>query len=330
MLIHVNASELRAVFRDVKPIFKGAQDGALMCFTVENHILYITCTNGVVYEQQIASEHPGPYTLTVLYQDLSEILPGRGVIELDLSPLFVGVRGESMSSTLQQANGMVSRYKRACQAFTKIATGEVKQWAQLFSDTSPVSKSMQREAPVIFKPPFAIMKFPAFWLQVPNQVLDTVMDLKELRAVAEFAPTEFGVTNDAIEFKRDTAILAVPRNSIGSCKCVDDLTVDHGPPQTLLGGNYLPKVQQFLRSVGPGACRCHFYASGVDLEVSRPRVQSSYKLGTCDTPITTVPTFLEYVQMFFKLCGEAPITITEGKSSVCLRTPRLCMLLSIV
>ena len=330
MLIRVNASELKAVFKDIKPVFKNSADAALMGFTVENHILYITCSSGVVYEQQLASEHPGPYSLTVLYQDLSEILPGRGVVELDLSPLFVGIKSESMSSTLQQANGIVSRYNRRNGTFSKIAPGEVKQWARLFSETAPVTKSLQREAPIIFKPPYAIMKFPAFWLQLPNNALDTVMALNELKAVAEFAPTEYSVTADAIEFRRGSAILAVPRNSMDSCKFIDDMLGDHSGQQVLEGGSYLAKVQQFLRSVGPGSCRCHFYHSGIDLEVNRPKVQSSLKLGTCDTPITTIATFLEYVQMFFKLCGETSITITTGKSSACLRTPFLSMLLSIV
>lgn len=330
MLIRIDASELKAVFKDIKPIFKGAQDGALMGFTVENHILYITCSNGVVYEQQISSEQPGPYTLTVLYQDLSEILPGRGVVELDLSPLFVGVKGEAMSSVLQQANGIVSRYKRRCDSFSKIEPERIKQWARLFSETAPVAKSIQREAPVIFKPPYAIMKFPAFWLQLPNEMLNTVMDLKDLKAVAEFSPTEFGVTQDVIEFKRGSALLAIARNEMASCTYVGDMLSDHNSPAVLEGGVYLPKIQQFLRSVGPGACRCHFYTTGIDLVVSRPRVQSSLKAGRCETPITTIPTFLEYVQMFFKLCGDSAITITKGKASVCLRTQTLSMLLSIV
>lgn len=330
MLIHVNSSDLKSVFKDIKPIFKGSTDAAIMGFNIENHILYITCSSGIVYEQQIASEHPGPYSLTVLYQDLSEILPGRGVVELDLSPLFVSVKCDSMSSTLQQANGIVSRYNRRGGTFSKLSTNDVKQWARLFSETAPVTKSLQREAPVIFKPPYAIMKFPSFWLQLPNTVLDTVMALSELKAVAEFGPTEYSVTADAIEFKRGSAILAVPRNAADSCKFIDDMLKDHGEPGVLAGGSYLPKIQQFLRSVGPGPCRCHFYESGIDIEVSRPKVQSNMKMGKCDTPIATLPTFIEYVQMFFKLCGESPISISSGRDSMCLGTSSLRMLLSIV
>lgn len=244
--------------------------------------------------------------------------------------MFVSVKCDSMSSTLQQANGIVSRYNRRGGTFSKLSTNDVKQWARLFSETAPVTKSLQREAPVIFKPPYAIMKFPSFWLQLPNTVLDTVMALSELKAVAEFGPTEYSVTADAIEFKRGSAILAVPRNAVDSCKFIDDMLKDHGEPGVLAGGSYLPKIQQFLRSVGPGPCRCHFYESGTDIEVSRPKVQSNMKMGKCDTPIATLPTFIEYVQMFFKLCGESPISISSGRDSMCLGTSSLRMLLSIV
>lgn len=330
MLIRTNASELKAVFRDIKPIFKNMADAATIGFTVEGHILYITCANGLVYEQQLVSEQEGPYSLTVLYQDLSELLPGRGVVELDLSPLFVSIKCETMTSTLKQANGITTRYLRRSNTFNRISPEEVKHWSRLFSETAPVAKSLRREAPVIFKPPYAIIKFPSFWLQLPNRSLDTVMALNDLKAVAEFAPTEYSCTPDVVEFKRGSAILALPRNVMDTCKFIGDMLSDHSIPQTLMGGTYLPRVQQFLRSAGPGPCRCHFYHGGIDLEVNRPKAQASIKIGVCDTPITTLPTFLEYVQMFFRLCGEESIVITSGESSMCLKTKSLGMLLSIV
>ena len=330
MLIHVNAAEHRAVFRDIKPIFKGIQDAPLLGFTVEGHVLYITCQCGVVYEQQMASEESGPYSLTVLYQDLSELLPGHGTASLELTPLFVGVRTENMSATLQQANGMISRYKPRCKSYQKIPCDEVKRWARLFSETAPVAKSLQREASIIFKPPHAIMKYSTFWLQVDNTLLDTCMDLRELKAVADFGPTEFGTTEDAIEFRRGAAIMALARTTAGSCKFVEDMLGDHEKPVTMAGGAYLPKVQQFLRSVGPGPCSCYFYSSGMDLAVNRPKAQSSLKIGRCDNLITSLPTFLEYTQMVFKIFGDAPIDISKGRSSICLCSQNVRMLLATV
>lgn len=330
MLIRVNAAELKEVFRDVKLIFKGMQDAALMGFTVADHILYITCMNGIVYEQQIASEEPGPYSLTVLYQDLSEVLPGSGVVELDLSPLFVGIKSEQMSSVLQQANGIVSRYQRRGATFSKFDHQTAKNWASNFAETAPVAKSIQREAPIIFRPPYTVMKFPTFWLQLPNSTLDTVMDLRELRAIAGFGPTEIAIADNVIEFKRRSAILAIQRNTVASCKYIDDMLEDHGAAKTFMGGAFLSRIQQFMRSVGPGPCRCHFYSNGIELAVSRPNVQSSLRIGRCDTHLISISTFLEYIQMIFKLCGGSPFTLTTGKFSVCLRSSQLCMLLSII
>ena len=31
MLIHVNSSDLKSVFKDIKPIFKGSTDAAIIC-----------------------------------------------------------------------------------------------------------------------------------------------------------------------------------------------------------------------------------------------------------------------------------------------------------
>lgn len=330
MLIHVDAAELKSVFRDIKPIFRGATDAALMGFTVEDHILYITCANGVVYEQQLASEQRGPYTISVLYQDLSEILPGRGVVTLELTPLYVGIKCERMSSTLQQANGLVSRYKQRGSNFKRISAQELKHFASTFAETAPVAKSISREAPVLFKPPVAVMKFPSLWLQLQCQSLDTVLSMSELKAVAEFAPTEYCTMSDAIEFRRGSAVLALPRNTIDACKTVEEMCTAHGPIKTLQGANYLPKIQQFLRSVGPGECRLYLFEDGLELHVNRPKVQSSIQVGACTKRIAAISTFLEYVQMFFKVFGEQPVGVSEGAGSVRLQTPSASMLLSVV
>ena len=47
MLIHVNASELKTIFKDIKPIFKNATDAALVGFTVEKHSSIPPC---VIYD----------------------------------------------------------------------------------------------------------------------------------------------------------------------------------------------------------------------------------------------------------------------------------------
>lgn len=330
MLVRVNAAELKTVFRDVKPILKSIKQGATLGFTVENHILYITCVNGIVYEQQLASEATGPYYLTVLYQDLSELLPGTGVVDLDLAPCYVEVRSAAMSATLPVANSVISRYKRRCDSPSPIDPATVKQWARLYAETAPVAKALGREAPIIFKPPYAVLKFPTFWLQLANTCLETTMGLSELKAVAEFAPTSVGSSSEVLEFYRGSAVLALPRNATDSCKSIDDMVGDHTAAKVVRGASYLPKVQQFLRSVGAGECRCHFYTDGISLAVHRPTVQSSLRVGTCTDSILEIPTFLEYVQMLFKLFADAPITVTEGKTSVRLKSPEVDALLSIL
>lgn len=330
MLIRLNAAELKGVFKDIKPIYKNCQDGALMGFNVDNYNLYITCSNGVVYEQHLPCEHPGPYSLTVLYQDLSELLPGRGVVDLELAPLYVSITSEFISATLQRANSDIARYRQRAMEFSQIDPSIVRGWASVFSETSTISKSLKREAAVVFKPPHAIIKFPTFWLQLQNNILDTSMSLNVLKAIAEFAPTEFATTDSAIEFRRRNATLSVQRTPIETCEFIDSITSDHEAPVTLRGQSYLPRIQQFLRSVGAGRCRCYFYRSGIEVVVSRPKVQSSLRIGECDAKIAVIDTFLEYVQMFFRLCGEQDVTITSGKKSIQLSTTTLSMVLSIM
>ena len=328
MLLTVNASDIKAAFVEMKPLFKSVDTCNALGFTVHDHVLYITCNAGVVYERQVVVDQVGPYTITVLYQDLSEIIPARGVLSINLEPLFVEISSDFMSSTLQQANGVVSRYKPRNKPFAPISPSYVQSLADLFGNTSPISKALKREAAVVFKPPYARMEYTTFWLECSNDQLDITMSLTQLKALAAFKPTEFSTSADAIEFRKGPALLAVPRNSPCESSCVQDLLqapVAHG---VLQGSTYLTRIQQFWRSVGAGECRCYIYKDGIDLVVSRPKVQSHLKIGDCTELITSFSTFMEYIQMLFTIIGTANAEVIRGNNYLCLRTATVSMLLS--
>lgn len=329
-MVRINASDLKEAFKALKPLYKGSQSAMLIGFSVNDYILSITGLNNLLYEQRIACEFSGPYSLTVLYQDLSELLPGTGTVDLELTPLYVGIKSQNMSAVLQQANGLLSPYKPRCSKFDTINPDELENWARTFAVTSPLVKSLGREAPIIFKPPYAVVKYPTFWLQLPNHVLDTTMSLRELKTIAEYAPTQFSVAGDVIEFKRGSSIMAMPRNTVDSCKYIDTLVQTHGEQHLLRTTSCLPKIQQFLRSVGAGSCKCFFYSDGIELSVSRATIQSSLKIGACSVLTTVIPTFLEYVQMLFKLCDSSDATISWDERSFRMKTQSLELLLSYV
>lgn len=330
MLVRLNASDLRGVFKDIRPLYKGMKDGALLGITIEQHILSITAQCGLVYTQSLSVEEGGPYAITVLYQDLLELLPSRGVAELELTPLFVEIQCEGVRVTLSQANGMLSKYPTRGSDFSPIPAGELSRWVRIYSETSPVAKSLQQEAPITFNPPIAIMKFPTVWVQTTNSFLTAVISLKDLKILAAFSPSTYAQCTDVIEFKRGTAVLAVPLTSPGECTSIEKLRTRHGSEYRAWIGNHVQDVQQLLRSAGVGECSCTFYLKGLSLHVSRPNVQISLYKGDTSSKIVTLPTFLEYAQMILKLCGSGDVGITYGGGSICIRATDTLLLLSTV
>ena len=329
MLITVNASAVKLAFKALKPLYLGYSEGMLLGIFVEQHTLYIIGTNGSVYEQRISCEFEGPYAITVLYQDLSELLPGTETLSIELAPMFVRISSQQFSTTLPQANGIIPRYVHQCISFETISASVLRSWSMLFSLTSPVAKSLAKEAPIIFKAPFAIMKYPTFWLQLKNPFLDTTMTLQELKTVAEFSPEEYGIVDHVIEFRRGPATLALPRTPVDTCNDIDSVTRNHDHYRKVKPFNYLPRIQQYLRSVGSGPCTCSFYADGIQLSVARTGIQSSFKIGACSELVKTIPSFLEYIQMFFRLCGEEAISLSWNAQSIRISTDSLSMLSTI-
>lgn len=331
MLITVNAIDMKRIFTDIKPICKSVDIKPLMAFTVHDDMLTITVKSAVVYEYKLEVAERGPYNLTVLYQDLAELIPTRDTVEIDLEPTYVHVHTDAISVVLQQSYGVISEYKPRHGAPKPINAESLSSVINIFAETSPMSKTLGRTSPIVFTDECSIMKFSTFWLQAPAIGLTGVVSLEDMKAIEKFAPERVNCTKDALEFYRVPAVMAITSNEPAPVKSVEDMRSEGKEKGYVQGFYYLPKIQQLLRSVGPGTCRLGLYCDGIQITVARPSVQSSMKIGKCSgTPLMAFDTFLEYVQMFWRLLGNESVQVVRGERWVCLSNQRVMLLLATV
>lgn len=330
MLVIVDAKSIRDLFRDIKPIYRSTHEGALMGWDLSNHQLTITCRNGATYQRRITVEQSGPYAITVLYRDLSELLPGSGTVQLDLQPLYIGIQAPSMQTTLTQAYGILSKYTPRGIDFRPCQSGYI-QWLQAkLADMGPVAKTLKAEASLICYPPHAILKYSTMWLQADFGLFNSSMSLSDLKAVANFKPTEFAVTNEVIEFQRRDAILALPRTNVDSCKGVADVLKNPSEPRRLWGADLVAEMQKFQRAVGTGPCTLRFYTDGYQVEVDTPAFRCSKAFGNCTQHIYSLSTYTEYLTMLFRLFDMSDTYLTVGSNAISISQDGLTLLQSVL
>ena len=330
MLVTVDAKELKEMFSDIKPILKSIQEGALVGVSLSDHILTFTVRNGLVYTKTFVVEATGPYSITVLYQDLSEMLPASSTAQLDLEPVFVGVKTKNLNTLLVRANGIISPYASELQGFQKCDTALYTRLANNFTLMSPVSKSLGVESSAILAPDYAILKYSTVWLQIPFNDFTSSISLRDLRSIAAFKPAEVAVSETAVEFKRRTALLAIPRTPLQSTTSVKDVIKDPERPIQLFRSNPLTDIQKFVRSVGSGACVLLFYTDGYEVQVENPRYNCSFRHGDCTQHIYSLHTYLEYLPMLFRIFPMQSAVLTKGSNAIAISEERTTLLHSIV
>ena len=331
MQVVLNAKEFKSMFSTLRPILRNAADGGLLGFSVSQHVLSVTCRNGVIFEQKFACEQDGPMFVTVLYRDISDLLPGTGEVYVDLSEKLVHIKADGFTTTLLSAYGQVSPYRKRVQNYKQCDAKDYLRLARAFQELNAVAKTLKRDAPVLLVPPRAICKYPTVWLEVAYRGISTSMGMKDLRTIANFEPKLYGVAEDAIEFLNGSALLAYPLNKVGECKTCKDILVNPSEPKTLHVLESVENIQAMTRVVR-GPCKVSFYTDGYIVSYKNNEVEMSVSAGPCTGRcLYTLDTYTEYLMMIFHLIGESKAQLVVGDNAVMLEAPgKLRLLHSIV
>lgn len=327
MQVVVEARELKSMFTHIRPILRNAMDGGLMGFAVENHVLTVTCKNGIIFEQKFAVELDGPIYSTVIYRDVAELLPGSGQATVDISEKAVMLATPTFSTTFVAAYGEVRPYARRVIDYAPCKGADYKRIASAFAELSPVAKSLKRESSVILSPPHAICKYPTVWLEVAFKGLTTSIGTRELRTIANFNPKYYGVTESAVEFINGASMMAFPITPVGEVSTCKQIIVEPSAPMKLSSIPALQDVLSFARAVH-GACRLSFFSDGYVIQYKNQEVEMQLHIGDCKGErYITLDTYTEYLGMMFKLIEDKEAYVIYGKNAIMLEVPNELRLL---
>lgn len=320
MQVIVDAAQLKRMFRELKPVLRNASDGGLLGMSLRGNVLTVTCKNGLIYQRRFATDSSGTAVVTVLYRDLSELLPSDGIAVVLLSDKAVMISTPEFTTTLQAAYGEVTPYRQRCESFKQIQAAKLNNLASMFASLAPVSRTMKSESSVLLTSEVAICKYPSIWLEVPFTDFATSIGVRELRTIANFGPRSVGISGDAIEFKNDAALLAVPITQVGVVKTCTQILRSPEPEVKIANIDIAERAASFARSVS-GACKLTFCADGYILSYRSNNVEMSCNIGDVSAPIYTLDTYTEYLQMIFKLIAGEQAYLTKAQNAVMLSVP---------
>ena len=327
MFVVIDSLELRRVFEDLSPILRGAKDGATLGFAVENHVFSITYKGGLVYERRFACEEAGPVYITVLYRDIAAFLPSKELVTIYFADNHVEIKTSNFSTILVQAYGETMPYKERNKDFKPCDAEMYEMLTKSFSELSPVSKTLKYESSILLLPPRAICKYATVWLEVPFKGYSTSIGLRELKAVANFQPKRYSVSEGVVEFQNGSAILAVPCNNVGTIKTCKDIIRNPQSPIPIPVIPVTAEVQAFSRAVS-GECSVTFYTDGYKLSYSSNTFSLSRTLGLCEGEVIyTLDTFAEYLPMIFRLLDGKEAQFIKADNAVMFEVPNQLRLL---
>lgn len=321
MQVVLDAKPVKAMFANIKPILRNSMDGGIIGFSLDKNVLTVTCKNGIIFEQRFPCDAIGPLMVTVLYRDISELLPNQGTVTLDLSEKYVHLMSESFTTTFLAAYGEVRPYTRRIAEYKPCKASMYKTLASAFSELGAVAKSLKRESSVLLMPGRAICKYPTIWLEVAHNGLTTSMSVKDLRTIANFNPKSYGYTNEAVEFVNGNSLIVFPVVPVGECKTCKDVIVNPRDPKQLAILDTLETLQSFTRAV-QGPCKLTFYSDGYSVQYKSQEVEMTIRMGNCSGECYyTLDTYTEYLGMLFRLTSGRATHLYVGENAVMFEVP---------
>lgn len=318
MSFAVSANALRHTFEDISPLLKKVGDGALLAFTTEDNALVITAQSGLVYQSTLTARPDTRATVTVLYQDLSELIPATGEVQVQVSDGLVSFSTDTSYIVLQPAYGVVSKYHPITGRIPQTITDGYLQRIQKELDTfKVVSRTLKREASIKCAPPILAQRYPTIWYERTFDMFNTVMSLQELTVLSRFGPTGIIIESNVLEFHKMGALLAIPRVE---CESLIPGNRILSNPQTALSTmlpEKLPMLQKYQRAAGAVPVRAYFYSQGLKVQNLNPEFTMTLNIGnTGTTPYVSLNCPVEYLVMMFQVFPFLNMTITEGSNAV--------------
>lgn len=327
MIVNVPAKEFKRALSDMAPLFKASEQFRAFNLSIAGTTLYLNANTGIRYETAISLTESYPkFEINLIYQDISEILGERGMVELELSPASCVVRTGVFDVTLTLANDSVTPLFHT-RGDEKSLPSFFEYVCKTLMNTQTFRRALKITPILSFNGENSHVKFPTVWIETMNGYLHCNLTADIVEVVVAFSPTSYCELEDRIIFYNNSSTLIVP-SAPPSENTFSKMCTGMQQICEIDVSYILPALKKISKVFGNGGCTMFFSDNGIKMQLFRPTVHSLLTFGTSGTIVASAQLPLEFVQATFALIN-GPAKILYGGGKLCVQNSTTRILLSV-
>lgn len=326
--ISVGARALKNCLAQIAPLVPKGTLYIPLGLHVHNNVLVITCLQGCVFQSHIPVSSNNVESISVLYKDITTLLPGSGEITLEFATNFLELTASGVSVLLYSSYGVVPEQEFEEYRYSDITnTDYLRNFrAMLGMNLDSIYKAVK---PVNIYGRVSLLKYPNTIVQVRTTGIpfECTMDIEHVKMLLRFAPTKVCKDGYVLTFINDSAVLQLPCKDNVSGNTFTDMLDDMGEPVTLNVEGYLEKVRNLSKALPKGRCELKVYENGLGTKVTSDNTSASIFTGEDTGEVLKVMHLPMQVWLaFLKALGNETIQVLVGGEKLCLRNNTMVIL----
>ena len=323
--IEVSVSSLQKVFSILRTLVPKGDITTPVGFHVRDSVLKIICIQGCVYQATVDIENTEAIgNATVMFRDISPLLPNTGVLELSFQSTYLTVSGEGFSADFPAAFSVVEPYTFKNLTYKELSSSVFQSGFKTLTGIG-LEKLYNKISPVAIWDSIALQKFPNVWVQVRANGLpiSAVIDMMHIQLLMRFDPQQVSIAEaNTLVFKNNNAVLQIPCKPINEKSSITDMLKDMRSISKFTIGSYMERLRSVIKFGSKEFCKIALHESGISTTVSHSNATVSITTGNIETRVESV--FELPIQLWLTLLrgiGSESVEILYGGGKVCLRTP---------
>ncbi len=292
---------------------------------VNNGVLTIVCTQGCVYQAEVEIDDITTVAeTTVLYRDISTLVPMTGEVELEFNSTYMSIHGEGFDADFPAAFSVVEKYNFSEVTFVEITSSMYLSGLMTILGTG-LERLYNKISRIMIWDSVAVQKFPNVWIQVRANGLpvEAVLDTSHVKLLTQFSPTKVSISDaSTLVFSNKTATLQLPCRPVQDKTKITELMSDMTPVSQFNISSYLEKLRSAVRFGAKEHCKIALHSSGIRTILSHSNVSVKVSMGDIHSDVVGV--FELPIQLWLSLLrgiGSENVEVLYGGNKVCLRTP---------
>lgn len=323
-VVTVRSVDMCRALSTLRPLFPKGSSEMPIGLHMEAGVLKIVCLQGLVYQASVpVDDNLAINHATVMYYDISTLLPSTGDLELEFTPVGVSLCGHGIEAEFPLGYSVVEEQDFSKLVFSSIANSGFSEGLNRLLNMN-LEKLYNQISPIAIHGEISLQRFQNVWVQVRSLGLPftSVLDSDHVKLLIKFAPLEVCTSiPGTLVFKNSVGIMQLPCKPDNDSGKITDFMQDLGEPVQLTTKSYLERVKQIAKVDSKTQCKITLYKSGLKTTVTRNNTSVSVSTGETDSEVLQVCHLPMQVWLtYLRGLDSETIQILIGGGKICLRT----------